>query len=208
MKKVLDIVAEVVSGVFYPLWIPTYGMILFCCSSTQVVSLNMVSWLVLVGGTLLFTGLIPVLLILYQVYRGDIDNIYIHKREQRTLAYIETAGGMVCWWYLLQYIVHAPSWLCGVALGCVVSVVVVAVVNYWWKISAHLTGIGGLLGGVISYYYTSLLVVDYSWFYIVLVVALVVMYARLWLDAHTSWQVIAGLALGIICTLVGGWLYV
>ena len=81
------------------------------------------------------------------------------------------------------------------------ALLAVTLINHWWKISAHLTGIGGLLGGICSFalHYATLpmgLVV------IVLLVALILMYARLYLDAHTPLQVVAGFILGILCTFL------
>jgi membrane-associated phospholipid phosphatase len=70
-----------------------------------------------------------------------------------------------------------------------------------WKISAHLTGIGGLLGGVCSFalYYSTLplgLVIT------ILTASLILMYARLYLHAHTPLQVVCGLLLGILSTFI------
>jgi membrane-associated phospholipid phosphatase len=59
---------------------------------------------------------------------------------------------------------------------------------------------GGLLGGICSLalYYAILPL----WPIIgVLLLSLLVMYARLLLDAHTPLQVIAGYLLGLLCTL-------
>lgn len=191
---------------FYPLWIPTYGMILFCATVQQTMPLPWTYWLIMCGMTLLLTGILPVSLILYQVKRGLIDDIYIKNREQRTLAYVETVMGFACWWYLLAFIVHAPHWLCGAALGGTIAIALVAVINRWWKISAHLTGMGGLLGGILAYG-ISMFSFPLSTLVIVLSITLLVMYARLWLDAHTDSQVIAGFGLGMVCVLVSSILY-
>ncbi|MBQ0136440.1 MAG: hypothetical protein KBS40_00335 [Bacteroidales bacterium] len=200
MNKTLDIASKILSAVCYPLWMPTYGMALFCGAVQRTFPLPFSYWLVSVGTTFLLTGLLPLSLIWYQVKKGAIQDIYINNREERTMAYIEAAMGFAFWWYLITYILHAPSFLCGVALGATVAIVAVAVINKFWKISAHLTGMGGLLGGVMAY------ALAYSVFPIgllitVCVLTLLVMYARLWLKAHTDWQVIAGLALGMACTL-------
>lgn len=199
MKRVLNILAQVISAVCYPLWIPAYGMTLFCCSVHRIIPLPPRYWIVSVGVTLLLTGLLPVSLIYYQIKRGYVQDIYIANREERTLAYVETAIGFAFWWYLLAFVLKAPAWLNGVAVGGTVAIVLVAVINRWWKISAHLTGMGGLLGGIMTYalaYHTFPLAL----IVIVAIVSLLVMYARLYLNAHTSWQVIAGWALGIVCT--------
>jgi len=182
-------------------------MILFCSAVNQVMPLPWNYWLIMVGFTLIITGVLPISLILYQVHRGDITDIYITNRSERTLAYVETCGCFAFWWYMLSFTLHVPDWLCGVALGGAVSIALVAVINRWWKISAHLTGMGGLVGGILSALY-NLQPATCHLFYIALAVTLLVMYARLYLNAHTSWQVIAGFALGLTCTVLFPWMYV
>lgn len=206
MKQVLDILARGLSAVLYPLWIPTYGVLLFCATVHQTMPLPPRYWLVTGGLTLLLTGLLPLSLILYQVKHGFITDIYINRREERTWAYVETAIGFGFWWYGLAFILHAPVWLNGVALGSALAILLVAIINRRWKISAHLTGMGGLLGGVMTYalsYHTLPMTV----IIVLLVLILLLMYARLYLNAHTSWQVIAGLAVGMTMTLLTPYLY-
>jgi len=170
-------------------------------------SLPWTYWLITVGSTFLLTFLCPFALILYQVRCGDITDIYIQHKNERTIAYIETCGCFMCWWYLIQFILHAPSWLCGVALGSAIAIALVALINHWWKISAHLTGMGGLIGGILTYQ-LSTFNFQLSTLIIALAITLLVMYARLYLNAHTSWQVIAGFALGMCCTMLIPLLYV
>ena len=88
-----------------------------------------------------------------------------------------------------------------VAIGATVALLAVTIINRWWKISAHLTALGGLLGGVMSItlYYSVLptpLIIG------MLIVSLLLMYARLYLNAHTPWQVVCGYLLGIVLTFI------
>lgn len=199
MRRLLHILSNAISALFYPLWIPTYGMLLFCIAVSRMMPLPWNYWLVMLGTTFLATGLLPVALILYQIHSGDIADIYITHREERTLAYVETACCYLAWWAMLHFTLHAPSWLGSIALASSVAVLLVAVINHWWKISAHLTGMGGLLGGIFTF---QLITANTQLPIIIIVLALTlcVMYARLYLDAHTPWQVIAGFALGLSCT--------
>ena len=94
-----------------------------------------------------------------------------------------------------------PIFLLLVAIGAMVALLAVTIINHWWKISAHLTGIGGLLGGICSF------AINYSTLPIaliitVLVAALLLMYARLYLNAHTPLQVACGFLLGLLCTFI------
>ena len=81
------------------------------------------------------------------------------------------------------------------------ALLAVTIINHWWKISAHLTGIGGLLGGICSFA-LSYSVLPFWLIIIVLLVALILMYARLYLDAHTPMQVVCGFILGLLSTFI------
>jgi membrane-associated phospholipid phosphatase len=94
-----------------------------------------------------------------------------------------------------------PVFLLLVVIGAMVALLAVTVINHWWKISAHLTGIGGLLGGICSFA-LSYSMLPMALIIIVLVLSLLLMYARLYLNAHTPLQVIGGYLLGLICTFI------
>ena len=79
---------------------------------------------------------------------------------------------------------------------------IVAVVNKRWKISAHLTGFGGLTGGVLAFYLAGGMMPPMWLIGALLGLALVLMYARLYLDAHKPMQVVCGWLLGIAMTFV------
>ena len=84
---------------------------------------------------------------------------------------------------------------------------IVAVVNKRWKISAHLTGFGGLTGGVLSFYLAGGMMPPTWLVGVLLGLALVLMYARLYLDAHTPMQVVGGFLLGLVMTFIPNLIY-
>ena len=74
MSKVSDIVANVLSVVLYPLFIPTYGMGLFCYAySRQSVLLPPVWMAVAIVGTFLLTCAIPLSAIWIMIRKGPWD---------------------------------------------------------------------------------------------------------------------------------------
>ena len=105
------------------------------------------------------------------------------------------------WAYFVDKVLYLPTLILLIAIGAMIALVAVTVINHWWKISAHLTGIGGLLGGICSFalYYGHLPI---TLIIITLVWALILMYARLYLQAHTPLQVVCGLLLGLLCTFI------
>ena len=90
MNRFADIVSRVLSVALYPLFIPTYGMILFCCAySIHVLPLPLVWSLVAVIGTFLLTCLLPITAIWIMIRRGQVADIQIANANERTMPYID-----------------------------------------------------------------------------------------------------------------------
>jgi membrane-associated phospholipid phosphatase len=84
-------------------------------------------------------------------------------------------------------------------LSASTSILITAIVNLKWKISAHMVGIGGLCGAIAT------LVIHkpeppFGLLYVCILIAGLVGYARLRLQAHTPAQVYSGFLLGVGCT--------
>ena len=204
--KLLRIVAQVVSIIFYPMLIPTYGMILFCLAvRAQLFALPVSYCVTICVATLAFTCLIPLSLILFMYWRGQIPDLYISNARQRTMPYLYSIVGFAFWCWFVGKNMHAPQYLLWTAVGATIALVIVLVINHWWKISAHLAAMGGLLGGICSYA-LAYGVFPLGLIAIVLGVSLGVMYARLYLNAHTALQVVMGYLLGVLCTVIPNWI--
>ena len=154
-----------------------------------------------------------------RVYHPDLEQpkgekLYPKNRypDEQTLASLDEAftaknlspGGtadLLSATYFLHFLLQLPSFMSIVALGAIFALVVVTLINLKWKISAHLTGIGGLLGGVCSFalYYSTL---PLGLILTILAASLILMYARLYLHAHTPLQVVCGLLLGLLSTFI------
>jgi membrane-associated phospholipid phosphatase len=202
MHRLLHILAQACSVLLHPLFMPTYGMVLFCSGIGHLnTKLPLAYTILAVSGTLFFTFFVPAAGIWYLWKTKRIDSLHIEDSHQRTAPYISTIISYALWIYFLHYLLQLPSFMSIVAIGAIIALVVVTITNLKWKISAHLTGIGGLLGGVCSFvlYYSTLplgLVIT------ILAASLILMYARLYLHAHTPLQVICGLLLGILSTFI------
>ena len=202
MKRILYILSIGLSGVLHPLFMPTYGIILFCYAfSSQQLPLPTAYWLVASIGTFFMTALIPLSLMVIRRLRGDITDISISNAPERTPIYLYTIICYAFWSYFLFKVIHAP-FVSLVGVGATVALVIVLLINSHWKISAHLTGLGGLFGGILAYSFNYSLPLPVVAISVILFLALLLMYARLYLQAHTPLQVIAGFFLGIVMTFV------
>ena len=203
MNRVIDIVAQALSILLYPLFIPTYGVALFCYAfSIHVLPLPWVWTLVAVLGTFLLTCVLPLSAIGIMIRRGHVKDLEIAEASQRTMPYIYTTMSFTFWCYLLISILRVPTYLAYVAVGATVGIGLVALINKRWKISAHLTAFGGMFGGLMSYCLGIGAIPTRSTFVLWLSISLVLMYARVRLNAHTPAQVCAGWLMGIVCTFI------
>lgn len=203
MSRILDIVAQALSILLYPLFIPTYGVALFCYAfSMHVLPLPWIWSLIAVIGTFFFTCLLPITAIMILIRRGKVHDLQIAEASQRTMPYLYTAISFGFWCYLMISVLHVPLYLACICVGATVAIGLIALINRYWKISAHLTGIGGLFGGIMAYCLGIGAIPTYGTLVLWFGISLVLMYARVRLDAHTPAQVCAGWLMGITCTFI------
>lgn len=202
-ERVLYIAAQGLSILLYPLWMPTFGMGIFCVAlAHQTSALMPLYYTMLMLSTFVITALIPMLTLLWMRRKGYISDLYIEDPQQRTLPYYITATCYAIWLSVLSHLLHAPIVVCMIVFGALISTLLVCFINRYWKISAHLSGIGGLIGGVAAYHYTIATMPSLLMGIILLTLALLLMYARIYLRAHTPLQVVAGFLLAICCTFL------
>lgn len=181
---------------------PVYGMVLFCIAMHKMMPVLPSIYIgMCMAGTAFLTLIIPITLLLFMRHKGYIDSLHIDDAKQRTTPYVYTIICYGFWAYFLHVTIQLPTFMLLIAVGAIVALLAVTIINHWWKISAHLTGIGGLLGGICSFalnYSTLPLIL----IIIVLLLSLFLMYARLYLKAHTPLQVVCGFLLGLLCTFI------
>lgn len=202
MHKTLSILSRFWSILLYPMWMPLYGVILFCVAARKLLPILPASYMgMCIAGTAVLTLIIPIILLVFLWRKGYIDSLHIDNAKQRTTPYIYTLICYGFWAYFVRVTVKMPTFMLLVAIGAMVALLAVTIINHWWKISAHLTGIGGLLGGIYSFA-LNYSILPLMLIIIVLLLALLLMYARIYLQAHTPMQVVCGFLLGLLCTCI------
>lgn len=200
MQRVTHILSQLLSILLHPLFIPSYGMLYYMLFvHERIPQLPHTYILISIIGTMILTAVIPISLIVILWRRGTISSLHIHEAQERTTPYIYSVICFGFWSYFIYKVIKLPLVWLFIALGTTLALLLLTVINRWWKISAHLTAMGGLLGGVCS------LALCYATTFttpviIVLTISLMLMYARIYLQAHTPLQVVAGYLLGIACT--------
>jgi membrane-associated phospholipid phosphatase len=173
---------------------PTYGVMLLFMYTYFGVAYSNRFWHI-VTPIMLFSFVIPGILIYLLLRIGLISDLSLKVRKERFYPYFITLlsySAMVIFYYKAQM----PTWFITMMAGSIAIMIIAILITLVWKISAHMFGVGGLLGGVMSVCYY----VEHSnpyWLFIGLfILAGSVGTSRLILKRHTLAQVIAGFLLG------------
>lgn len=189
--------ANFISYLFHPLLIATYGCLIIFFGLTDTIYYLFTPLRVKVIMTLTvfsFTFLLPAtnLFILYKL--KYISSMKIENRRERTFPMLMTA---ICYFGLFYMIYNFNIWpaIKIFVLGGGICITLSALISLSWQISAHSIGVGGLLGALlaISFFLQVPLFVAIS---AVILLAGIIGYSRLILNAHNPAQVYAGFALG------------
>jgi len=192
---------KLISTIFHPLFMPLLGLILVFNSSTYFSSgiLPAIQWVTMLL-VFLFTCLMPLLNVLYLHYKGFVDSIYLVSKEERRLPYAITVAYYIILYYLLKEL-QLPPILYLIILGCMLASILAFVINLKWKISAHMIGMGGLIGVMIGV--SERLTLDLNATLIVLfIIAGLVGFSRLRMNAHNPFQVYLGFFVGMGSLLI------
>ena len=184
---------NLVSIIFQPLLMPTYGMIMLL--NLKVFDILPFAWqLIAILGTLLFTGLLPATPILFLMKKGEVHDLFISRREERTLPYLFSFLSYIFWTIFLWRILKFPPFMVAMGIGTAISILLITFINLKWKISAHMSGIGGLAGGIFGICYR--MAYNPTWLLIgILCLAALIALSRIELKAHTPGQTLAGFTL-------------
>ncbi|MBU2651017.1 MAG: hypothetical protein KKA81_08780 [Bacteroidetes bacterium] len=192
--------AKVISIVFQPLLIPTYGFIvLLNLNVFFALVLPPVSKWLIIGMIFTTTFVFPLIFLLILYYRGVIKTLHMESREERILPFILTIVFYYLTYYLLKNMQISPIFYYFL-IGTSLTAVIALLVNFFWKISIHMVGIGGVLGAFLGL--SLVLMIDIPLVLIIItLISGLVGFARLQLHAHTPAQVYAGFLAGFTIML-------
>ena len=96
---------------------------------------------------------------------------------------------------------NIPWYMTGIILAALVVQIICIIVNLKWKLSEHMAGIGGIIGGLISF--SELFGYNPVWWLcLFILIAGILGSARIILSHHTLGEVLSGFAIGMICALL------
>lgn len=192
--------AQIISYLFHPLLMPMYGIFIITYSGTyagisDLAELRFINMMVF-G----LTFALPAAFVPLYLYTRLIRNAEMKERRDRIVPY-----GITLVFYLTAYLLirRAPVSLVyqEFLLSAFLTLFMVFAISFFWKISAHLAGLGGITGLVISL--SVILEADLMlYLMITLLAAGFTAFARLRVDAHNSLQVYSGFLLGVLTVML------
>lgn len=141
--------ANVLSVIFHPFLITLYSFLLIFLSGSYITFLPNSIKLVILIVVLFNTLLIPLISLFILKRLGLIKNFYLEKHRERIVPIIITTIPYLFTLYLMAKL-PVPQVLLKIVESGVLILIFAAIVSYWWKISLHLMGLGGLTGFLIA----------------------------------------------------------
>ena len=198
VNKFIAGMANFLSTVFTPLLMPTYGIFLALWVSvlcllpygTRVTTIFMCMGI---------TCILPLIFLSVLRHFKLVKDLHVNVHEQRLLPYLFTT---LCYAIAAYYLFfkHSPQWLVMFMVGSALTVLVMALINLKWKISAHLAGIGGIIALIYQIHVMGLSAFDLFWLLsTIIILAGMLGSSRLILRRHSIWQVLAGVIVGFLC---------
>ena len=192
----LKTLPQTFSIIFHPLLMPTYGALVLLFNSGLYISfMTDSSKNVLLSVIISSTFVLP-LVSLPILYFRRLNQMFSDARQDRILPLVITSLFYYLGYYLMN-LMGVPTILRVFILASFAAVCVTLLITFFWKISAHMIGTGGLCGLVFIImwlYHVDLL------FYLIITILIsgVAAYSRLSLQAHTPKQIYTGWVIGFI----------
>lgn len=193
--------SKIISYLFHPLLMPTYGLALLLFTKNYISTFTPTKIkLFIISITFIFSFIMPALnaIILFKMKR--IKSLEMESPKDRVLPYSTAIVYFLALFYLF-FKSPFPPIIYLLILGAALSIFFTLLINFKWKISAHAVGIGGIIGAILGISYRLMIDLQFILF-IAIVLAGIIGYARLRLNAHSPAQVYTGFLLGILIELL------
>jgi membrane-associated phospholipid phosphatase len=197
MKRYFALAA---SFLFHPLFMPLVGCVYLLFSGSYISLLpheiKRILLLVIGANTL---GL-PLLMMPLFLQFGVIKSFSMDSNRERIVPLAFILIPYIFTYYFLNRL-PIPPVIGRFMLGVIMAIIATLIISFWWKISIHLIGIGGLAGFLTGFsikYYTDVIVI----LFLTILVAGVLAASRMYLRAHRPLQVYVGFILGFTILLI------
>ncbi len=191
--------AKIFSVLFHPLLLPAIGIVILYNSGSVLEYLPFQAKKVILLVVLVSTFVLPLTFIPFFIFQRIIKSVQMENNRERLIPFFVTAILYFFCYYLLVRL-GAPETITKFILAATTTVLILFLLSFKWKISAHMTGIGGLTGSLIAVSFR--LGVNLEYFIIAAIIASgIIGYSRLALKAHKHNQIYLGWLTGLFLTI-------
>jgi hypothetical protein len=196
-ERIPKVIANVISVIFHPVFMPIYGLLIIFYTGTYFSLLPVVLKQLIFFTTIVVTFFLPLLTMPFLKFQKLISSYTLNDRQERPLPLFMTC---ICYGfstYLFFRLTYIPFFVKQYMLASTVLILFSLLISMKWKISIHMAGIGGLTGMVTSlipFYPNQIHLIFISLF----IMAGFLGFARMQLNEHNPWQIYAGYFLGYI----------
>lgn len=199
----LRAITLIISVIFQPLLIPSlvFGLILFVVPEASSIPAEFKLQLFYLIA--LSTLLIPMITIIGFRLSGAVRSLHMEYIKDRIIPFIT-----ICIYFLIStYFLYKRSefdpilWQSLLVIS--VTIIGLTIVTFFWKMSAHMTGIGGLIAVIVVL--AEFFPTFNSIYYLIsaLILTGAIGSSRLFLNAHSPKEVYSGLIYGFLCCYIG-----
>lgn len=186
------------SWAFHPIFMPLVGCLVMWYAFPSLISrLQAPEFIILAGILLVNTILIPGIATFYLARKKFISSLHLPEKNERRIPFAVTviSFGAACY---LIYDIQLPAKFYLVLLGATAASIIALIVNYKWKISIHMMGMGGVTGIIAAELHAA--ANDLSYLLILqIILSGIVGAVRIAGHEHSSEQIYTGYAVGFFC---------
>ena len=192
-------VARITSIVFTPFSIPFLAfLVLFLFSYLRIMPILYKG--IVLGIVYCFTILTPTITIfLFRKINGFARQELSERKKRYVPILLTIISYVFC--LLMMRKLNIPWYMTGIIFVSLVISIICILVNLKWKLSEHMAGMGGIIGGLVSF--SELF--SYNpvvWLCLFILIAGILGSARIVLGHHTLGEVLSGFVVGLVCSFL------
>ena len=192
-------VARITSIVFTPFSIPFLAfLVLFLFSYLRIMPILYKG--IVLGIVYCFTILTPTITIfLFRKINGFAHQELSERKKRYVPILLTIISYVFC--LLMMRKLNIPWYMTGIIFVSLVISIICILVNLKWKLSEHMAGMGGIIGGLVSF--SALF--SYNpvvWLCLFILIAGILGSARIVLGHHTLGEVLSGFVVGLVCSFL------
>lgn len=193
-------ISKTFSILFHPLLLPTLGVLILFNSGSYIDFLPFNAKKIVLLIVFVSTFVLPLTFVPFYLFQNIISTIHMDSHKERLIPFFMSFCLYLFCYYLL-YRIGSPEIINRLILAGATSILALFLISIKWKISAHMTGLGGLTGALIALSF--LLKVNLQYYIIgsVLISGLVA-FSRLSLQAHSPKQIYVGWFVGLFVSFI------